>query len=79
MKIQIIKNEDKAPQGFKRGDLLEGYKGGIYLCNGDQNFYTVDVTVIKPEVDIEYSGKFMEEIGIDNFKLFTGEITLSND
>jgi hypothetical protein len=27
MKIQIKKQEDESTEGFKRGDLLEGFKG----------------------------------------------------
>jgi hypothetical protein len=79
MKIQIKKQEDKAPEGFKRGQLLEGERGGIYICSKDQAVNLVDVIVIHPENIYEEPGKLMDECSAYVFKLFTGEITLSND
>ena len=78
MKIQINEKEDIV-SGFKRGQLLAGNKGGIYLCSNDQTGNTVDVVTIKPENAFETEGYPMDSCHIENFKLFNGEITLSND
>ena len=78
MKIQINEKES-SDSTFKRGQLLAGHKGGIYLCTKDQSYDTVNVTVIRPETNYEVSGYIMADCYIDNFKLFNGEITLSND
>jgi hypothetical protein len=80
MKIQIKAQEDKVSESFKRGDLLEGFKGGIYLCTDNQLYQCVDVVVINPENEFEHSGKPLDAINIGTIKgYFTGEITLSND
>jgi hypothetical protein len=79
MKIQI-KKQDEATESFKRGNLLEGFKGGVYLCTGNQLYNCVDVVVISPENEFEHCGKPLEDIHIGNIKgYFTGEITLSNE
>jgi hypothetical protein len=80
MKIQIKKQEDKASEGFKRGDLLEGFRDGVYLCTDNQLYNFVDVVVINPENEFEHTGKPLDAISIGTIKgYFTGEITLSND
>jgi hypothetical protein len=79
MKIQIKKQEDKAPEGFNQGQLLEGERGGIYICIKHHLNDAVDVLVINPESPFEEPGKLLIGCWASVFKLFTGEITLSND
>jgi hypothetical protein len=77
MKIQIKEKDETS--GFKKGQLLSSYKGGIYLCTKDQIGQAVDVVVIKPEGVFETEGHPLKDCDIEDFVLFTGEITLSND
>jgi hypothetical protein len=78
MKIQIKKQEDEELEGFKRGDLLES-NGGIYLCLTNEVHNYINLAVISPESEVELPGEFLYNYYAGNFKLFTGEITLSND
>lgn len=79
MKIQISKPEVNLPETFKKGQLVESAKGGIYLCTTDQRGSLVNVVVIHPDGEFEFPGKIITDAWDDNFKLFSGEVTLSND
>ena len=79
MKIQITKPEQKPFEPFNKGQLIESTKGGIYLCTSNQRGSLVDLVVIHPDTGFEYPGKIITDAWEDNFKLFTGEVTLSND
>lgn len=79
MKIQITKPEQKPPEGFKKGQLVESKNGGIYICTDDEGCDCLDVCVINPEGMYEEVGQLMEGCTPALFKVFNGQITLSND